>query len=220
MAIVYIATHKENGTQYVGCTTGGLLNRRNNHAVEARRGKSGKFMDAIREDGIDAFDWSIYSEHENHDIALDVERELVLALDTRDHGYNTQCGGYRTGGRSRTDEERVVLRQRAHEWQARQPDFGKEQSRKLSEFYKTDAGRKQLAMRKETANRLDTRLAMSKSHGGKPVNVFKDGVFIKQYATQGECSRELELSQGNLNSCLHRRNGATMLRGYTFEFAT
>ncbi len=217
MIIVYLATNKTNGRQYVGCTTAGLIARKNQHACEARRGKSGKFLDAIRHYGVNGFDWAVVKEFDSAIDALAYEQQLIEEKNLRDIGYNTREGGFSFGGRKRTNDEKELFRRLAHEWQAKQPNFGEEQSRKLKLFYQTPEGMRQLATRKATANRPDVRAAMSRSHGGRPVEMLKDGVVVRTFLTQGECAREIGTSQGNVNNCLYGR-GRTLF-GHTFRFA-
>jgi hypothetical protein len=136
------------------------------------------------------------------------------------NGFNTFSGGAKTGGRNRTEAEKQHLSVKAQEWQAKRECYGTEIGDKLKAFYATEKGKQQLATRQATANKPEVRLAMSKAHGGKPVEVYLQGSHVATYNTQGECAKALQISQGNLNSCLLGRAGAKSLRGYTFKFAT
>jgi len=176
-------------------------------------------MDALRADGPELFDWQVEKTFTDQDEALAYEKTLIAERHTQLSGFNTAVGGFRTGGRKRTDSEKEHLRQKTHEWQSN-TDWGAHISTKLKTFYNsTEEGAAQLARRKEVANRPDVRAKMSASHGGRPIEALKDGVVVNVYLTQGECSREMGISHGNLNSCLHGRPGCKSLRGHTFRFA-
>lgn len=217
-SIVYTVTRKSTGEQYIGCTKGTILRRKHNHATEAKRGKSGKFMDALRADGVDGFTWIVVQEFEVHDQALGFERALIRERNTVERGLNTYPGGAANGGRKRTAEEKVWLSRQAAD-RTRNAEYSAAISGKLQSFYATAAGQEQLARRKEIANRPDVRAAMSRAHGGRPIEAFKDGVVVAVYATQGECAKALGTSQGNVSNCVLGRPGSRSVRGFILRFA-
>lgn len=219
MAIVYKCTRTSTGEVYIGCTVTGLRARLNNHIVEARRGKSGKLLDALRADGIEGFECAVVQSFDSHQDALAMEARLIAEMSLCVQGLNTRPGGATPGGRSRTDDEREHLRSKAHEWQSNRVGWGEEIGTKLKKFYDTDEGKAQLARRKESLSTPTARANMSRAHGGKPIEVLKDGKVIATYVSQGECARELNILQGNLNNCLRNRPGCKSLRGHTFRYA-
>jgi len=79
--VVYIATNKENGKRYIGATTRGLLNRKEQHAWDAKKDKGCKlFVRAIRKYGINGFEWSVLKECETPDELWRAEADLVCRL--------------------------------------------------------------------------------------------------------------------------------------------
>lgn len=63
--LIYIATNKINGKQYVGQTVSSLKVRKRSHRHEAKKNKNnGMYITkAIRKYGMDGFDWTIL--HDN-----------------------------------------------------------------------------------------------------------------------------------------------------------
>jgi group I intron endonuclease len=89
--IVYLATNMETGEKYVGATILALKRRKQGHAHDAKRGKKGgKFLDAVRKYGIDAFDFSVLVECETRDEALRLEQVFIANIKPT---YNITLGG-------------------------------------------------------------------------------------------------------------------------------
>ena len=61
----------------------------------------------------------------------------------------------------------------------------------------------------------EAKVSISRSLGGTPIKVFKDGVHIATFDTLMECGRSLNLSTGNIGSVLRGKRNHT--HGYTFE---
>lgn len=92
MAIVYMATNKINGKQYVGQTIKRLQDRITGHICDARNKEGFKFQKALRKYGEESFEWKILIECDNKDLN-DKEIYFIEKLDTVKNGYNVSYGG-------------------------------------------------------------------------------------------------------------------------------
>lgn len=95
MALVYLATNKANGKQYVGFTTQTLVLRRTQHEYQATRGATHcpLFYRALRKYGVNGFDWVQLAEGPDEDM-LALERSEILARGCqKPAGYNLSSGG-------------------------------------------------------------------------------------------------------------------------------
>lgn len=70
---------------------------------------------------------------------------------------------------------------------------------------------------KTFAENPDILIRISRSLGGRPFDVYKDGKFIKRFETIRDCARALNASAGNISSCLRGRRNHT--KGYTFKYS-
>ena len=61
--ICYTATHNKSGLVYVGVSSKMLEQRKQDHKHGAK-GRKGRFLEAIREFGVDAFSWTVVAETE------------------------------------------------------------------------------------------------------------------------------------------------------------
>lgn len=97
--IIYMATNKINGKEYIGQTVGNLQKRKRQHIRRAlSENNNVYFCNAIRKHGPDNFDWEIL--HDNINDIDDLNRLEVYYIklyDTYNNGYNLTLGG---GGRS------------------------------------------------------------------------------------------------------------------------
>ena len=90
--ICYTATHNESGLVYVGVSSGTLEQRRQDHRHGAK-GKTGRFPEAIRNLGVDAFSWNVVAAGAEGVMRL-LEQLLIYEWDTAnpEFGYNETDG--------------------------------------------------------------------------------------------------------------------------------
>ena len=90
--ICYTATHNESGLVYVGVSSRTLEQRKQDHKHGAK-GRRGRFPEAIREFGVDAFSWNVVAEGAKGVMRL-IEQFLIYEWDTAnpEFGYN-ETGG-------------------------------------------------------------------------------------------------------------------------------
>lgn len=111
---VYRVKHKASGRIYIGATTRPLDERMARHFMAALHdGKAGGFYDALRADGIGAFEWDVLHECATQNEMWAVERHLIHDFNSHEpNGFNQTHGGLGGGwafGRKRgpmSDEER------------------------------------------------------------------------------------------------------------------
>jgi len=110
MGIIYIATNRTNGKQYVGQTVRKLARRRTSHECAARHPTGQQvFHRAIAKHGANAFDWEVLCEAE----ATELDELEVLAIEMNStlvpNGYNVGIGGGSNrlcrAGKRRRDED-------------------------------------------------------------------------------------------------------------------
>lgn len=101
-ALVYIARNTINGNCYVGVTRRSLDERRRRHLWEAKRGVRGRFYNAIRKYGEEAFAWSVITECGAYHEALAEEVTQVALLKP---AYNVTRGGEGALGYRHTSAE-------------------------------------------------------------------------------------------------------------------
>lgn len=107
MGLIYLATNKSNGKQYVGQTVQKLNNRINQHKNDAISGrKKCYFYNAIKKYGIDNFDWDIVVECDTMEELNKMEIYYIGYYDTYNTGYNLTLGGGGTVGRVWSEETR------------------------------------------------------------------------------------------------------------------
>lgn len=217
--IVYVATCSVNGKQYVGITTGRLSKRVYLHRRDAQAGRRTKIARAIRRHGIARFDFKVVRQCVSLPELYLNEMAWVQKLDTYASGYNSTLGGEGGHGVRKSDAAKRHYRRKAYEWQERFGDWGSYIRGRLATFFESDEGKRQLARRREVANRVDVQMKMSRAHGGKPVEAWRDGELVGVYHSQGACARALGIRQGNLWGCLNGRSGYRSASGYTFRYS-
>ncbi len=90
MALVYLATNRVNGKQYVGFTGQTLRQRMKAHKAQAKKGAGCRvFGAAIRKHGWDVFEWEVLFESAWNE-ALEAERYFIWRLRP---AYNLTSGG-------------------------------------------------------------------------------------------------------------------------------
>ena len=99
--IVYLANNKTNSKKYVGITTRSLRDRINGHVSSANRGagNANSIQTAIREEDIEAFDFTVLYEAQDMEQLLEKEMFFISELNTMTpNGYNQNVGGAEPGG--------------------------------------------------------------------------------------------------------------------------
>ncbi|MYB35152.1 MAG: GIY-YIG nuclease family protein [Gammaproteobacteria bacterium] len=93
--LCYTATHKCNGLIYVGITNKSLPARKSDHGSQSKQGRKGRFQDALRLYGVEAFEWKVVAEGSKLVMEL-LERILIYEWDTAnpDFGYNMIGGDH------------------------------------------------------------------------------------------------------------------------------
>ena len=91
--IIYKAENISNGAVYIGATTKSLDARQKDHIERANSGDSGKFQNAIATFGVEVFSWSQIDTAISSDQLAKKEKEYILQYDSKENGYNADCGG-------------------------------------------------------------------------------------------------------------------------------
>ena len=65
--------------------------------------------------------------------------------------------------------------------------------------------------------RWATAKEQAENNNATPINVYKNGKFVKKYNSQASATQELKLGKNRIRSCI--ANNTTTKEGYTFEFA-
>lgn len=93
--IIYMATNRVNGKEYVGQTVDSLPSRRQSHIHSIFN--NNYFHNAIRKYGIDNFDWEIlHDDISNMNDLNKLEIYYIELYDTFNNGYNLDLGGRNT----------------------------------------------------------------------------------------------------------------------------
>jgi group I intron endonuclease len=103
--IIYCATNRRNGKRYVGISRGSLEERRARHLSDARRGRHGVFLAALRKHGAEAFRWETLGTFETVSDALVAEVALIAESKPE---YNVAPGG-QYGANTRSAEWRAAI---------------------------------------------------------------------------------------------------------------
>lgn len=91
--IIYKATNKINGKNYIGQTRHSLEKRKQVHLRNARNGVNTHFYQAIRKYGEDSFDWEIICTAKDKQTLNELETYYIGKYDSIKHGYNMVDGG-------------------------------------------------------------------------------------------------------------------------------
>lgn len=102
--IIYCATNKLNGKQYIGITNQGLKRRIQAHCSDSKAAKN-PFMRALNKYGVEGFQWEILETTDTRAAACRREIELISQMCTMTpEGYNATIGGEGVVGFIRTEE--------------------------------------------------------------------------------------------------------------------
>ena len=91
--IVYKVINIETEEVYVGITSKSLEERRKDHLKKSKKGKSYAFQNAIATYGADAFKWEQIDTAITIDELAKKEKEYILEYNSKEEGYNSDCGG-------------------------------------------------------------------------------------------------------------------------------
>lgn len=90
---IYKAINKITNEVYIGVTFKLMKGRQNDHLQKAKKNVGGKFQQAIRTYGSEAFEWvQIDTANSSNELA-DKEKDYVIKYDAKDNGYNGDRGG-------------------------------------------------------------------------------------------------------------------------------
>lgn len=91
--IIYKVINTVNNEVYIGATTTSVRQRQLDHNERANRGESGKFQDAIRTYGTDAFKYEqIFTACSIDELAVK-EKQYIIEYKAKEKGYNADSGG-------------------------------------------------------------------------------------------------------------------------------
>ncbi len=118
--IIYCARNLNDGKVYVGrsCFTLDKVRKRHEHDA-FRYGRGFRLAAALREQGAEAFKWTILATANDKEELLNMESAHIDRLDARhpEYGYNVMRGG---NGSKLTNEDRVAIcKEYATAWEAR-----------------------------------------------------------------------------------------------------
>lgn len=88
---IYRAINKINGKSYIGETVNFEERRKQHEACYEK--EDCLFHDALKEFGIDSFEWEILETCNNKEKALNLERQYIQKYDSYRNGYNSNKGG-------------------------------------------------------------------------------------------------------------------------------
>lgn len=100
-----------------------------------------------------------------------------------------------------TEKVRDSISNGVKDWYANNPEIAYQMRKRIKKAFR----------RNNSAEKI------SRSLGGRPIKVYKDGKLFDTFNTQAACCRTLGLGKGNVNSCLRGRRKET--GGFTFKYA-
>lgn len=156
--VIYLATNRINGKQYVGKTARSMLIRKMFHEHHARKGVKTAFYHAIRKYGAESFDWKAVRTHVPVDELDEAERDSIRWYGTMaPNGYNMTEGG--TGGAvwsgPHTEESKRKMREAVDEVTLASI------KKKVSDSWKDPEIRSKRLSRMKGAQSLEVRRAVS-----------------------------------------------------------
>jgi group I intron endonuclease len=108
--IVYKITNKINNKIYIGCTTQGLKDRKQEHYSRCFKvGYKSKLCDSMRKHGFDNFEFEIIKECETSEEMFSNEIYYIGFYNSKEKGYNLTIGGEGCLGYKHTEETKKFL---------------------------------------------------------------------------------------------------------------
>jgi group I intron endonuclease len=131
--LVYKATNKINGKEYVGQTAKGLKQRKSQHIREALRGVDNNYFHfALKKYGPENFDWEIIVEGTgSSEILNEIEKHFIRLYNTFGKGYNLNIGGNSNIGFKHSEETKRKMSE-----MNKGKKLSEETRQKMSEFQK------------------------------------------------------------------------------------
>jgi group I intron endonuclease len=91
---IYCIRHKASGREYIGKTIRSLAQRWQAHRCDAKSGVPSALYNAMRADGIDAFEMQLLAIASSNEELSQLERQFIAERNTRTpRGYNIAAGG-------------------------------------------------------------------------------------------------------------------------------
>lgn len=106
MSIIYLATNRITGKQYIGYTQQSFHKRKIAHKTKSKNGSKLYFHNAIRKYGWENFDWQMIYEGDD---ALSKEPHYILKYETNIRGYNMTSGGEGATGYKHSVESKTKI---------------------------------------------------------------------------------------------------------------
>lgn len=241
-----------NGKKYIGCTSGTILKRFNDHISAMESGLNYKLYNAMRKYGVNNLKIEILGKYKLKEEMFNWEKHYINLFNTQLNGYNITSGGEGCPGRIITDEERIKISigqknrfskkeeriatsNSVKKWIKQNPDKVKEavnnklnviqsseyrnsMSIKMKELYKNNpelSKNNSIRIKQKYEEDPFLKIEISKSLGGKPIFVYKDGNFVNCFDTLTDCAKKLNLNKGNIGMVLDGDRNHT--GGYTFK---
>lgn len=196
---VYIHTNLSNNKNMLA-----LHLKRPEHRWNSGRGykENPHFYSAIEKCGWDGFRHDIVRENLTKEEAFEIERKLILLLNTfdRKYGYNMTFGGEGTPGYHPSEETRKKL-----SIARRRENLSEETLRRRSEGLRgrrfSESHRKKIG-----------------DSNSKRINMFsKNGEFLRSFRSARDAECELGISHSHISQCCH--NNRKTAGGYIWKFA-
>ena len=124
VGLIYVATHKQSGRQYVGQTILKLEQRKYCHIYAAKKKASIDFHKALLELGADSFEWSVLEAEVPRKQLTEKEESWIQKLNTINTGFNRD----RRGNRQAWPKERIKRRSDTVKGSIRSPEARKNMS--------------------------------------------------------------------------------------------
>lgn len=237
--VLYKVTCTINGKVYIGITTRGLRERKAKHKHAAFTGNSQqKICRAFRKYGWENFTWEILATFETVEELFQAEIDAIKKYDSTKTGFNISLGGEATRlGYKCTPEEVEKMRNTMLSWMEANPEKHKKMVDQLKENIQREDVRKKmveshkkfleenpekwqetLKKRVKSQNEKEFIKKASKLRGGRPINVFQNGILINRYESLGSLRKELKIDGMGVKRCINDPDGKAHVRGYTFKY--
>lgn len=173
--IIYMATNRVNGKEYVGRTARGLKKRKQEHICCALKNEDNVyFHHAIKKYGPDNFCWEVLNECTNSDDLNILEIYYISLYNTSENGYNLTSGGNGVVGHKCSDETKQKIGN-ANRGRKPSEDTRKRMSESSTGKKHSTETRKRMSETRQGQNcgrkaSKENRLKMSKFQKGKTIS--------------------------------------------------